>query len=521
MADRHGARIVTATYHARSTPVDAVVIGTGAGGAPLAARLAQAGRSVVALEAGRAFRPDDHVADEVAADIYWMEERLSGGTTPTAFGANNSGMGVGGSTLHWGAFCPRPDERDLRLKTLTGVGADWPIDHAELIRYIEEVERFTGVSGPADYPWDRDRRYAYLPVPRNAAAEAMARGCAAIGMTATDAPAALVSQDRDQPHWGQRQACVNCGTCHQGCRNAAKTSMDTTYLPLAVAHGAEVRAGCRVLSFEFDAAGRIAAVVYRQDGEDRRQRCNAVFLCAGGVETPRLLLNLGIANSSGQVGRNFMAHVATQVWGRFDADMRMNRGYPSSLISEDMMRPGDAGCAGGYLIQSLGVLPVNLASGLARGAGMWGARLERTLRDYNRMAGIGINGECLPHDDNRLVLAEETDAFGHRKARIDFSYHANEQAIDRHARRTMTAIWEAAGASDIVTVDRSAHTIGTCRMGHDGAEAVVDLDGRSFDIPNLLICDNSVFPSALAANPALTIMALSLRTADRFLASAR
>ena len=507
--------------HDATTPVDAVVIGTGAGGAPLTARLAKAGLSVVALEAGRAFRPDDHIADEVAADIYWMEERLSGGATPTAFGSNNSGMGVGGSTLHWGAFCPRPDPRDLRLKTLTGEGADWPIDHAELIRYIEEVERFTGVSGPAAYPWDAARRYPYPPVPRNAAADAMARGCAATGIIATDAPAALVSRDHDQPHWGQRQACVNCGTCHQGCRNAAKTSMDTTYLPVAAAHGADIRAGCRVLSFEFDGTGRIGAVVYHQDGEERRQRCSTVFLCAGGVETPRLLLNLGIANSSGQVGRNFMAHVATQVWGRFDADMRMNRGYPSSLISEDMMRPGDAGCAGGYLIQSLGVLPVNLANGLARGAGMWGARLEAMLRGYNRMAGIGINGECLPHADNRLTLADETDAFGHRKARIDFSYHANEQAIDRHARRTLTAIWEAAGAQDVLAVDRSAHTIGTCRMGHDGDEAVVDPDGRSFDIPNLLICDNSVFPSALAANPALTIMALSLRTADRFLTSDR
>jgi choline dehydrogenase-like flavoprotein len=214
-----------------------------------------------------------------------------------------------------------------------------------------------------------------------------------------------------------------------------------------------------------------------------------------------------------------MAHVATQVWGRFDAEMRMNRGYPSSLISEDMMRPGEAGCAGGYLIQSLGVLPVTLATGLARGAGMWGERLQTILRGYNRMAGIGINGECLPHADNRLTLSDEVDAFGHRKARIDFSYHANEQAIDRHARRTLTEIWQAAGAHDIFAVDRSAHTIGTCRMGHDGDTAVVDPDGRSFDVPNLLICDNSVFPSALAANPALTIMALSLRTADRFLAS--
>lgn len=510
-----------AKHYAQTDVVDAVVIGTGAGGAPLTARLAQAGLLVVALEAGRAFRPDDHVADEVAADIYWMEERLSGGATPTAFGSNNSGMGVGGSTLHWGAFCPRPDPRDLQLKTLTGEGADWPIDHAELIQYIGEVEHFTGVSGPADYPWDAARRYAYPPVARNAAADAMARGCAAVGITATDAPAALVSRDRDQPHWGQRQACINCGTCHQGCRTAAKTSMDTTYLPLAVAHGAEIRAEARVVSFEFDGSGRISAVVYRQGDEDHRQRCAAVFLCAGGVETPRLLLNLGIANASGQIGRNFMAHVATQVWGRFNADMRMNRGYPSSLISEDMMRPGDADCAGGYLIQSLGVLPVTLATGLARGAGMWGERLQSVLRGYNRMAGIGINGECLPHPDNRLTLADEVDAFGHRKARIDFSYRANERAIDRHARRTLTEIWAAAGASDIFAVDRSAHTIGTCRMGTDGDAAVVDPNGRSFDVPNLLICDNSIFPSALAANPALTIMALSLRTADRFLTSHR
>ncbi|WP_294322209.1 GMC family oxidoreductase [uncultured Sphingomonas sp.] len=498
--------------------VDAVVIGTGAGGAPLLSRLAKAGLSVVALEAGRAFQPHEHVADELAADIYWMEERLSGGTDPTAFGPNNSGMGVGGSTLHWGAFCPRPDPRDLQLRTLTGQGADWPIDHAELTGYIEQVEDFTGVSGPAQYPWDDGRRYAYPPVPRNAPADAMARGCAAVGITVTDAPAALVSRDRDQPDWGQRQACVNCGTCHQGCRNAAKTSMDTTYLPHAIAHGAEVRAEARVLSFEFDSDGRISGVVYRRQGVDHRQRCRAVFLCAGGVETPRLLLNLGIANSSGQVGRNFMAHVATQVWGSFDAEMRMNRGYPSSLITEDRLRPDDADFVGGYLIQSLGVLPVNLASGLARGAGLWGEPLCALLRNYNRMAGIGINGDCLPHPDNRLTLSDETDAFGQRKARIDFSYHHNEHAIDRHARRTMTAIWEAAGASDIFAVDRSAHTIGTCRMGTNGDDAVVDADGRSFDIPNLLICDNSVFPSALAANPALTIMALSLRTADRFLA---
>ena len=502
----------------RGDIVDAIVIGTGAGGAPIAARLAQAGLSVVALEAGPAFTSEDHTPDEATADLYWLDERLSAGATPIAFGANNSGRGVGGSTLHWGAFCPRPDPRDLKLATLTGRGVDWPIEHADLIRYVAEVEAFIGVSGPAHYPWDAARRYALPPALRNASADAMARGCAALGIAATDAPAALVSRDRDQPGWGRRHACVNCGACHQGCRTAAKASMDVTYLPLAAAHGAEIRAGATVHGLERDARGHVTSVIYRQDGEDRRQRCAAVFLCAGGVETPRLLLNLGLANSSGQVGRNFMAHVATQVWGRFDADMGMNRGYPSSLISEDMLRADDAGCAGGYLIQSLGVLPLTLGGTLARGAGMWGARLVDLLDDYRHLAGIGINGECLPADGNRLTLCDETDALGMRRASVSFSYGGNERAIDAHARRTLHAIWEAAGADGIVAADRSAHTIGTCRMGTDADAAVVDPDGRSFDVPNLIVCDNSVFPSSLAANPALTIMALALRTADRFLA---
>ncbi|CAN5158537.1 hypothetical protein BH10PSE17_BH10PSE17_03960 [soil metagenome] len=504
--------------HAERDVVDAVVIGTGAGGAPLLARLATAGLRVVALEAGRNWQPADHTPDETeAADLYWLDERLSDGAMPQAFGGNNSGIGVGGSTLHWGAFTPRPDVRDMQLRTRTGKGFDWPIDHAELTAYIERVERFIGVSGPSPYPWDAARRYPLPPVARNAPAHAMASGCATLGITATDAPAAVVSRDWQQLDGLQRQACVNCGACHQGCRNAAKTSMDVTFLPLAVAHGAEIRPECRVHGIERDARGRITAVVYRAGGVDHRQRCAAVILCAGGVETPRLMLHLGIGNSSGQVGRNFMAHVATQVWGRFEPEMRCNRGYPSSLITEDFLRPEGADFAGGYLIQSLGVLPVTWATSVARGRGLWGQALVDAIDDYRRMAGIGINGECLPDDDNRLVLGDERDAFGMPKAKVTFSYGANEHAIDRHAVRTLSAIWSAAGASGIHAIARSAHTIGTCRMGTDADAAVVNADGRSFDIDNLWLCDNSVFPSSLAANPALTIMALSLRTADRFL----
>ena len=510
----------TMRLHDESEVVDAVVIGTGAGGAPLLAMLAARGLRVVALEAGRNWEPGEHTPDEAeGTDINWMEERLSGGTTPTAFGANNSGTGIGGSTLHWGAFTPRPDPRDLRLRTLTGEGHDWPIAHSELIGYIERVERFIGVSGPSRYPWDPERKYPLPPARRNASADMMARGCAALGITVADAPAALVSRDWHQEGRGLRQACVNCGSCHQGCRNAAKTSMDTTYLPLAVAHGAEIRPGCRVHGIERDAAGRVIGVVYRHRGVDRRQRCAALFVCAGGVETPRLLLHTGLSNQSGQVGRNFHAHGATQMWGRFDAEMRTHRGYPSSLITEDTLRPADADFAGGYLIQSLGVMPLTLATSMARSGGLWGKALVDAVDNYRFMAGVGINAECLPAEGNRLELSDELDTFGMPKAIVSFSAGPNEQAIDRHATQVMRQIVQAAGATETMMLSRTAHTGGTCRMGTDQEIAVVDADGRSFDIGNLWICDNSVFPSALVANPALTIMALSLRTAERFMVS--
>ncbi len=499
--------------------VDAVIIGTGAGGAPLLARLARAGLKVVALEAGANRHPEtEFVADETAsADLYWMGERISGGATPEAFGANNSGIGVGGSTLHWGAFVPRADPRDLRLRTETGRGVDWPLDYADLEPYYNEVEAYLGVSGPADYPWDPRRRYANPAVARNGPARAMAEACSALGIRHADAPAALVSRPFEQEGHGTRHACVGCGYCHQGCRNGSKASMDVTYLPLAVAHGAEIRPNCLAHGFERDGSGRITAVVYRENGRDRRQRCAAVFLCAGAIETPRLLLHSGVGNSSGQIRRNYTAHVATQVWGTFDAEMRMNRGYPSSIITEEMVRPKDADFAGGYLVQSLGVVLQTFADQVTRGRGLWGRDLLDYLARSNHLAGIGINGECLPSDDNRMILSDERDDTGMGKPLVRFSYGENERALKAHAIAFMRSIWEAAGASDIWVLERTAHTIGTCRMGTDCDDAVVDPFGKSFDVENLWIADNSVFPSALAANPALTIMALSLRSADAFL----
>ena len=510
-------------HYPPSQIVDAVVIGTGAGGAPIMARLAAAGLSVVALEAGRQWNPaEDFATDETHQNkLFWTDERLSAGGDPVAFGKNNSGIGVGGSTLHYTAYTPRAQADDFRIRSDFGVGADWPIGYDDLAPYYDVLERFLGVSGPASYPWGPARApYPLGPLPLNAPAQLMQRGCEKLGIRTSPAANAALSGSYYQEGVGWRPACTNRGFCQAGCSTGAKASMDVTFIPLAVAKGAEVRPRCFVTGFERAAGDAITAVVYVHDGVEERQLCRHVFLCAGAIETPRLLLIAGVANGSGEVGRNFMAHTGVQLFGHFDEEVRPFKGIPGSLISEDTHRPADADFAGGYLLQSIGVMPVTYAGEVARGRGLWGGDLRAHMRGYNHVAGINILGDCLPYDGNEMVLSDELDDRGVPKPLIRFTAGENEKRMTAHAEKIMRDIWTAAGATDVWAFPRYAHTIGTCRMGVNAETSVVDADCRAWDVPNLTICDNSVFPSALAVNPALTIMAVALRTADRFLEAA-
>ncbi|MCP9495057.1 MAG: GMC oxidoreductase [Pyrinomonadaceae bacterium MAG19_C2-C3] len=525
--DKNLQRFETRSYP-KHEAVDAVVIGTGAGGAPLMARLAQAGLSVVALEAGKHWNPArDFATDERAqSKLFWNDERLSDGRDPLHFGNNNSGTGVGGSTLHFTAYTPRAQPDDFRLNTEFGVGVDWSLSYDDLEPYYDELERLLGVSGPTPYPWGRARKSGYplAPLPLNGAAQLMQRACQHLGIRTSPAPNAALSAPYYQEEIGWRAACTNRGFCQAGCTTGAKASMDVTFIPLAIKFGAEVRAECFVTGFEQDEREHITGVIYIHDGTEHRQKCRNVFLCAGAIETPRLLLMGNLANSSGQVGKNFMAHTGVQVWGTFDEDVRPYKGIPGSLISEDTHRPQSrfgADFAGGYLLQSIGVMPVTYASQVARGRGLWGEGLREYMRDYNHTAGINILGDCLPYSNNYVELSDEPDARGLPKPRVHFTNGENERQMTAHAERLMREIWTAAGAREMWTYQRSAHIIGTCRMGENADEAVVNSEGRAHDVPNLYISDNSIFPSALAVNPALTIMALSLRTADCFLERTR
>ncbi len=485
------------------------------------ARFASAGLSVVALEAGKHWDPArDFATDEKEQNkLFWLDERLSAGSDPIHFGNNNSGIGVGGSTLHYTAYTPRAQPDDFRLRSEFGVGCDWPLSYSALEPYYDELENFLGVSGPSPYPWGPPRRtrYPFAPLPLNGPAQLMQRACAKLGIRTSPAPNAALSAPYFQPGFGWRPACTNRGFCQAGCSTGAKASMDVTFIPLALSKGAELRAESFATEIERDKAGRVSGVVYESKTGRKRQRCRNLFLCAGAIETPRLLLLNELANSSGQVGRNFMAHTGVQLWGRFDEDVRPYKGIPGALISEETHRAADADFAGGYLLQSIGVMPVTYAGQLVRGRKSWGATLKEQMRAYNHTAGINILGDCLPHADNYLELSEEKDGRGLAKPRVHFTNGENERRLTAHAEKIIRRIWDAAGARDVWVFPRNAHVIGTCRMGHDANSAVVNAHGRAFDVPNLYVADNSIFPSALSANPALTIIALSLHIADQFL----
>jgi choline dehydrogenase-like flavoprotein len=137
------------------------------------------------------------------------------------------------------------------------------------------------------------------------------------------------------------------------------------------------------------------------------------------------------------------------------------------------------------------------------------------MRDYNHWFTLGVLNELLPHADNRVTLAEETDRHGMPIARMDYTQSDNDRASIAYAKQVLASIWEAAGAQDTLTIDRYAHLVGGCRMGTRRETSVIDSDHRAWGVPNLFICDGSVMPTQGSANPALTIMALASRLAER------
>jgi choline dehydrogenase-like flavoprotein len=501
--------------------VDFVIVGTGAGGGTLACKLAEAGFSVIAFDAGPYWRPlEDFASDEAhQSKLYWNDERIVEGDDPLTMGANNSGKAVGGSTVHFAMVSLRFRPEWFKSRSLLGYGVDWPLDWREMWDYYTEVERALCIAGPVTYPWGPKRpRYPYRAHPLNAPAVYLARGAEALGIEWTETPIATLSAPRGKAH-----PCVYRGFCVAGCATNAKQSVLVTWLPRALEVGAEIRDLAMVGRIE-TRNGRATGVHYQREGEWRFQRARNVVVAGYAIETPRLLLNSasdefpdGLANSSGLVGRNLMVQLNQAVWGQVEEEVRSYKAPPSLAISEHWNYE-DRGkdYHGGWCYMSQGPLPITWAKELALGCGLWGQALLAEMARANHSVGLKMVGEVLPYHLNGVTLADETDQYGLRIPRISFSYGDNEHAMIAHAVEFMDQALEAAGATERWKEwDDTCHLNGTARMGDDPASSVVNADCRSWDIPNLWICDGSVFPTVGGANPSLTIQAIACRTGDR------
>ena len=511
--------------YADTDEVDLVVVGAGAGGSVLTQRLARSGWRIVCLDAGPFWDPDkDWVSDERGSHaLYWTDPRQIGGQDPVPLGSNNSGRGVGGSMIHYAGYTPRFHPSDFTTRSTDGVGVDWPIGYPDLKRYYEHIEAELPVAGQ-DWPWGDPHSYPHTAHPVSGNGDIFLRGAARAGIAARVGPVAIPNG-----RFGNRPHCIYRGFCLQGCKVNAKASPLITHIPDAMAHGAEIRPDSHVSAVTVDdATGAATGVTYLRGGVEHHQRARAVAVAGYSIETPRLLLLStskrhpdGLGNQHDQLGRYLMVQGAPQTAGRFSDEIRMYKAPPPEVSSEafyetDPSKPYRRG----WSIQTVSPLPITWAEHVTA-QGHWGQNLREYMRDYAHWACLGALCEFLPQARNRVTLADETDRHGLPVAHFSYTQCDNDKQLLKAAQSCMEQILNAAGAEQVITINRNAHLVGGARMASTPETGVVDTDHRIFGVPNVFIVDGSTLPTQGAANPALTIMAMAARAADRINALGR
>lgn len=541
---------------------DVVIVGSGAGGGSLAWALSRHGIRVLVLEAGPAYDPQNDY--RLARDDWelsgfpfkpgsqgrysyapmqrldpqretlrnWNRHigRAEAGDRRTVSGYHHV-RGVGGSTLHFTGEAHRLNPASMRMRSRFGVAADWPLTYADLEPYYCTAERLVGVAGPAgDKVRTRSEPYPLPPHRLSYASRQLQRGCRELGLDWVPNSIAALSAPYDG-----RPPCNYCANCNRGCPRLDKGSVDITFLRKALDSGScTLRPNSTVTRVIPGADDRVAAVHYLDAGGQSRQTGGrAVVLACGAVETPRLLLLSknrhapdGLANESGEVGRNFMETLSWTSIGLHPESLGSHRGHPSDGICWDFNAP-DAipGVVGGCRF-SPGIAEADLtgpANYAYRVAGGWGKSGKAALREvFGRALAVGAIGENLPNPGSFVDLdPEQTDATGLPVARIHSHLDEDELRRLEFMAETCREILRAAGVGELVEEAGSydtfnaTHVFGTCRMGDDAHHCVVDRYCRSHRWRNLFVVDGSIFPSSGGGeSPSLTIEALAIRTAD-------
>jgi choline dehydrogenase-like flavoprotein len=499
-----------------------VIVGSGAGGGTLGTELALKGIQTVVLEAGPRLEIEEFENDEWAnfVKISWLDNRMTSGSWRVSKDFPNLPAwivkAVGGSTVHWAGASLRFQEHEFKTKTVYGEieGAnllDWPISLSDLDPYYDKAEDRMGVT----------RTHGIPGLPGNNNFKVFKAGADKLGYTECHTGRMAINSE---PRNGW-PSCQQIGFCFQGCKVGAKWSTLYGELPKGEATGnLEVRPNSQVLKIEHDASGKVTGVVYADaQGNLQRQQARIVAVAGNSIESPRLLLNStsnmfpdGLANSSGQVGKNYMRHTTASVYAVFERPVRMYRGTTmAGIITDESGNDPSRGFVGGYELETLSLGLPFMAAFLNPGA--WGREFTSALDLYEHMAGLWIVGEDMPQESNAVTLHPEAkDQYGIPVPNVHFDDHANDIAMRQHAWRQGQALYDAVGAVRTFPTPPypSTHNLGTNRMSELPKDGVVNKWGQTHDIPNLFISDGSQFTTGAAENPTLTIVALALRQAD-------
>lgn len=526
----------------KNDPVDVLIVGAGASGAAIAWSLVETRMRILCLEQG----PDLHDKDYPSRQDDYELARYGDFScdpnvrnlpqdypinsddsciTPVNFNA------VGGSTVNFLGHWPRMKPSDFRARTLDGVAEDWPVDYATLAPFYDMNDRITGVSGLAGNPAYPRYQPPLPPIPIGKLGQTLAKGFNELGWHWWPSDVAILSQDYDG-----RAKCVNAGTCDLGCAAGAKGGTNFTYWPLLANSGVELRTGCRVREIVVDDnTGFATGVLYHgPDGQLHVQKAEVVILACNGVGTPRLMLNSksksfpdGIANRSGQVGKNLMFHPLSGVTGIFNEKMDGFKGpMACSILSQEFYEtdPSRDFVRGYGLHSGRYTTPMTYALG---GYGIddlapWGGAHRQKFDElYPYSAGLTVVAEDLPQETNTVTLDPDlTDSDGIAAPKINYALDENTKRMLMHGEDRAEEALLAAGAKQIIGKGGSTwwragwHQMGTARMGNDPRTSVVNGWGRSHDVKNLFIVDGSIFVTAGAVNPTSTIQALALYVGD-------
>ncbi len=518
---------------------DVVVIGSGIAGAMCAWRLAGKGLKVLVLEAG----PRIERAEVMRAFMATSKFDLSAGYpnppwAPRPDWSTENGNGyigqigapivraeylrvVGGTTWHWNGNAIRLAPSDFRLKSNYGIGVDWPITYSDIEPYYVEAEREMGVSGEEGDPQlPRSSPFPMPPIPPTYADRVIMDRLAPIGFRFAVRPVARNSRTYDG-----RSQCDGFSLCSPICPTDARYSA-IVHVEKAEKLGVRVIDNARVDRLEAGPDGRVNAVHFtRPQGESERASGRVFILAANGLESPRLLLAsaderfpAGIANTSDQVGRNFMEHPAYLVRGLMPEPIYTGRG-PDGTIGWFERRDGSfrAQYAAYHIATGNRVRMHDIAEHYIL-QGFKPPELDRVVRDHAiREFEFDSQLEQLPNPDNRVTIDwSERDSAGQPRMMLRYSLSDYELLAKAEIYRQFDRIIMALNAKELFRSDFFAHhhLTGTLRMGGDRRTSVVDDVCCAHDHPNLFVAGSAVFPTCGIANPTLTIAALALRTAD-------